>query len=175
MISLRTIHNIALILTSMWANFYIAAAGASASLAGLVFVALSVNITRILQVPHLPARAAATIATLILILISSMAVLIQQPVFALGSEVLAFAILVWMLKTWAAYRAFVDGRKRQRPRYEAMTETVLGQIQVLPFITGGILLIAGYDSGLYWVAGGAMAVFIFSVFNGWILLVEILR
>ena len=30
-------------------------------------------------------------------------------------------------------------------------------------------------SGLYWIAGGAIAVFIFSTFNAWVLLVEILR
>ena len=48
----------------MWTNFFIAAAGASASLAGLVFVALSVNINRILEYPQLPSRAAATIGTL---------------------------------------------------------------------------------------------------------------
>lgn len=67
-----------------WANFFIAAAGASASLAGLIFVALSVNIDRILKVSHLPARAGATIGNLILILICSVAVLIPQPVLALG-------------------------------------------------------------------------------------------
>jgi len=39
----------------------------------------------------------------------------------------------------------------------------------------GVLLIAGYDTGFYWVAGGVIAVFVFSVFNGWVLLVEILR
>jgi hypothetical protein len=76
---------------SRWANFFMTAAGASASLAGLVFVALSVNITRILQYPHLPARAGATIASLIQILVCSIAVLIPQPTLALGIEVLVFA------------------------------------------------------------------------------------
>ena len=159
----------------MWVNFFIAASGASAALAGLVFVALSVNITRIIEVPHLPARAGATIATLILILVSSMAALIPQPAFALGVEIVAFGICGWLLKFWAAYRAIADRVKTQRPVFESVTETVLGQIQVLPFIAGGVLLIAGNDSGFYWVAGGVIAVFVFSVFNGWVLLVEILR
>jgi len=159
----------------MWANFFIAAAGASASLAGLVFVALSVNITRILQIPHLPARAGATIATLILILVCSMAVLIPQPLFVLGIEILLFGLCGWILKAWSAYRAITDGVKAKRPASEAVVETVLGQIQVLPFITGGVLLMAGYETGFYWVAGGVNAVFVFSVVNGWVLLVEILR
>jgi hypothetical protein len=160
---------------AMWANFFMTAAGAAASLAGLVFVALSVNITRILQYPHLPARAGATIATLILILVCSMAVLIPQTALALGAEILAFGICGWLLKTWSAYRAIRDGARAQRPASEAISETLLGQIQVLPFMVGGVLLMAGGDSGFYWVAGGVISAFVFSVFNGWVLLVEILR
>jgi modulator of FtsH protease len=158
-----------------WTNFFIAAAGASASLAGLVFVALSVNINRILEYPQLPSRAAATIGALMLILICSMATLIPQPALALGIEILAFSICGWVLKAWSAYRAIVEGARTQRPVREAVTETLLGQIQVLPFIVGGVLLIRGDAAGFYWVAGGALTVFVFSVFNGWVLLVEILR
>jgi len=63
----------------------------------------------------------------------------------------------------------------QRPAFEALVETVLGQIQVLPFVAGGVLIIMRDQAGFYWVAGGVIAVFVFSVFNGWVLLVEILR
>jgi modulator of FtsH protease len=159
----------------MWTNFFIAAAGASASLAGLVFVALSVNISRILEYPQLPSRAAATIGTLMLILICSMATLIPQPALPMGIEILSFSICGWALKAWSAYRAIVDGARTQRPALESVTETLLGQIQVLPFIAGGVFLLRGDASGFYWVAGGVITVFVFSVFNGWVLLVEILR
>jgi hypothetical protein len=145
------------------------------SFGGLIFVALSVNITRILQVPHLPSRAGATIGTLILILVCSMAVLIPQPAFFMGVEVLVFGICGWLLKVRSAYRAIVDQKRTARPAFEAVTESAFGQIQVLPFIAGGVLLITSYDSGFYWVAGGVIAVFVLSVFNGWVLLVEILR
>lgn len=158
-----------------WANFFVAASGASAALAGLIFVALSVNINRILEAPQLPSRAGATIGTLILILICSMAALIPQPVFMLGFEILVFAFCGWLLKVRAAYRAIADGKRTGRPAFEAVTETVLGQIQVLPFLAGGVFLIIGGDAGFYWVAGGIVSVFVFSVFNGWVLLVEILR
>jgi len=159
----------------MWSNFFIAAAGASASLAGLVFVALSVNISRILQFSHLPVRAGATIATLILILVCSMAVLIPQPLVFLGIEILVFGICGWLVKARSAYRSIADRVKTQRPVFEAVFETVLGQVQVLPFMAGGVLLTAGDQSGFYWTAAGVIAVFVFSVFNGWVLLVEILR
>lgn len=158
-----------------WTNFFIAAAGASASLAGLIFVSLSVNINRIIKVTHLPARAAATIGSLILILICSMAVLMPQSIFALGIELLLFSLLAWAMKVWSAYRAFAERKRTHRPVFEALVETTLGQIQVLPFLAGSFLLILGNGFGFYWIAGGVIAVFVFSVLNGWILLVEILR
>ena len=48
-------------------------------------------------------------------------------------------------------------------------------VQTVPFVIGGILLVAGSYVGLYWIAGGVLLVFIGSVANAWILLVEILR
>jgi hypothetical protein len=83
--------------TPMWTNFFIAAS-ASAALAGLVIVAISVNIARILEFPHLPARSAATVGRLILILVSSMAALIPQSNHPLGAELAVFPH--WLLGTW---------------------------------------------------------------------------
>jgi hypothetical protein len=159
----------------MWTDFFVAAAGASAALAGLVFVALSVNISHILRSPHLPIRAAATIATLLLILVSSMASLIHQSTSALGIEIIAFGLGGCWLQIRSARQGFAARARLHRPLWEAVLNAVLGQIQVLPFIVGGILLVTGHDGGAYWVAGGCIAVFITSVLNAWVLLVEILR
>ena len=159
----------------MWTDFFVAAAGASAALAGLVFVSLSVNIASILRASHLPSRAGATIAMLILILVSSMAVLIHQSLPALGAEILVFCLSGEWLQILSARRAFAAHVQLGRPTWEAHVSNVIGQLQVLPFVAGAILLLAGHDNGLYWVAAGAISIFIFSVLNAWILLVEILR
>jgi hypothetical protein len=159
----------------MWTNFFIAAAGASAALAGLAIVAISVNISRILEFPHLPARSAATVARLILILVCSMAALIPQSVLALGVEIIAFAAAAWLLEIRSNRRALRAHAALGRPRFESLLESVVGEVQLLPFLVGAILLVAGRASGYYCVAAGIIAIFIFSTLNVWVLLVEILR
>jgi hypothetical protein len=58
-------------LDEAWKEFFVTAAGASATLVGLVIVAISVNVQRILDAPQLPSRGGATVAALVLILVSS--------------------------------------------------------------------------------------------------------
>ena len=159
----------------VWTNFLIAAAGAAAALAGLVIVAISVNIQQILKYSHLPARAAPTIASLILILVSSMAGLIHQSTTAFAIEILMLGVGAWIMQLRSNSKAFVVGTKFQRPRWESVLETVVGQVQTAPFIIAGALLLEGNGHGMYWMAAGVIAIFIFSVMNVWVLLVEILR
>lgn len=45
----------------------------------------------------------------------------------------------------------------------------------LPFVIGGVSLIAGVGGGLYWTVGGMLAAITAAVVNAWVLLVEILR
>ena len=158
-----------------WTNFFVVAAGASATLAGLVFVALSVNISRILQFSHLPARAAGTMGALILILVCSLATLVPQPRLALGIEILVFGLGGWWLKIFSARHQLAAEAEYQRPKVETLLEIGGGQLQVLPFIAGGVILMSRHPLGLYLVAGGCIAIFICSVASAWILLVEILR
>jgi hypothetical protein len=159
----------------VWTNFFIAAAGSSAALAGLAIVAISVNIARILEFPHLPARSAATIARFILILVCSMAALIPQASLALGAEIAVFALAAWFLEIRSNRRALRAHADLGRPRFESLLESIVGEVQVLPFFVGAILLIGGRSSGYYSIAAGVMAIFIFSTLNVWVLLVEILR
>jgi modulator of FtsH protease len=158
-----------------WKDFFIAAAGASAALAGLVIVAMSVNINQILKFRHLPARAAAAIGTLILILISSMAGLIHQSTSAFGVELLLFGIGAWVMELRSNHKALAAKVEFQRPHWESLMESIVGQIQTLPFIVAGVLLLTGNGHGMYWMAGGVLAIFVFSTMNAWVLLVEILR
>ena len=74
---------------SEWSDLFVAAAGASAALAGLLFVAVSINVERILQYRGLPERALEALALLLGVLVISIIGLIPgQDHVALGIELL---------------------------------------------------------------------------------------
>jgi len=159
----------------MWTNFFLASAGASATLAGLVIVAISVNITRILQFPQLPIRAAATVINLILILVSSMATLVPQPARFLGFEIAGFGFLAWIFELRSSHKAIAARVEARRPRFESLLQVTLGQLQTLPFVAAGVWIFLNNINGLYAVAFGILMIFIASTLNAWVLMVEILR
>jgi hypothetical protein len=72
-----------------WESLFLAEAGASAALAGLLFVALSINLERILKGAGLPGRAGEAIVLLLTALVVSTWVLVlgQSPT-VLGAELL---------------------------------------------------------------------------------------
>jgi hypothetical protein len=57
---------------SPWHDFGVAAAGSSAALAGLVFVAVSINLDRILTHPWLPDRVGETVVLLVAVLVEAL-------------------------------------------------------------------------------------------------------
>jgi modulator of FtsH protease len=162
-------------LAETWKDFFVTTAGASATLVGLVIVAISVNLQRILEQPQLPSRGGAAVGALVLILVISLAELIPQPHAALAIEVSVFGLLVWLLQVLAARQIMVAYSQRRRPLHESIIGIAIGQLQAIPFIIGGISLFMRLGAGPYWIAWGMITTFILSVINTWILLVEILR
>jgi hypothetical protein len=75
-----------------WAAFFTAVTGAAAALVGLLFVAVSINLDKILKNAMLPARAAETLAVLLFVVISSALALVPQDVELLGAEILVIAV-----------------------------------------------------------------------------------
>ena len=93
-----------------WEELFLAEAGASAALAGLLFVAISINLTKILEVRGLVGRAGEAIVLLVAVLVVSTLVLVPDQVrIALGSELLVTGLLAWSILVVIHVRA-VRGR-----------------------------------------------------------------
>jgi hypothetical protein len=93
-----------------WADFNVAMAGAWAALAGLIIVAISVNLEPLLQGKTLPSRAAASIATLVLAISAAcLGLMPAQPVWLLGLEIVIGAVIVWAIEARTIFLIADDG------------------------------------------------------------------
>ncbi|MFT3900795.1 MAG: hypothetical protein QM728_11220 [Gordonia sp. (in: high G+C Gram-positive bacteria)] len=166
-----------------WADFNVAVAGASAALAGLIIVAMSVNLDDILAAPAIPARAGAAIGALTLTVTAACLPLIpDQSLFLLGVEVLIgglIAVLLGVVATVAIYRAGDPdpdaGLPPAPPRRQLPVKALLSLTSPVLFTLGGGFLATGNTNGLNWVAAGAITSIIGGVGFAWIALVEIRR
>ncbi len=160
---------------SAWSSFFSTAAESAATLAGLVIVAISVNITRILEHDHLPARAFAAISAMMTVFAISLCALIPQPPMAFAVEAGMAAAYAWVIHALTAVSLVPASLRLARPQWELWLGVLVGQSQVWPLTIGAVLLTLGHPSGMFWVAGAIFAAVVATVLNAWVLLVEILR
>jgi modulator of FtsH protease len=159
---------------SEWPDLFVATAGASAALLGLLFVAVSINLERILAYEGLPERALETLLLLLGVLIVAIVGLIPaESNVALGLELLVVAaiIAVIVLRLPAA-RAEETGQEPATWRLSRIGIRLMG---TLPLVIGGLSVLLEAGGGLYWIAAGIVLAIVGAVANAWVLLVEILR
>ncbi len=153
-----------------WSDYFVAQAGAAAALAGLLFVAVSINLARILEFPNLPGRAAETLILLLALLIIAMFGLVPgQPAIAFGAELTAVGCLTVVITAVIQWRA-------PKSSYERMSLRVLAsQSPAVLWVVAGVCLLLGNRYGLYLNLAATIVGFVSVAQSSWVLLVEIQR
>ena len=155
-----------------WESVAVIVAGAAAALIGALFIAVSINIQVIGRSIELRNRAA---QTLVLfggpLTISVLLVVPDQPLVALGAELVTVAVL-------AGTTAFVLDRRAKR----LQDRTTLGHVLEIAtpngataVLTGaaGVILLLGLPAGLFLLIPGFIACLIGGAVNAWLLLTRI--
>jgi hypothetical protein len=156
-----------------WTDLFVASAGASAALAGLVFVAVSINVDRILKLEGVPERARVTVTLLASVVVVSIVSLIPgQDRVALGAELLGLGLLFTVGIGRLTQQSLPRG---PAPPSWTVSRLLVSASGTLPFIVAGASLLAETGGGLYWVAAGIVFAIAGGVANAWVLLIEILR
>jgi modulator of FtsH protease len=169
----HTLDGMSAALPEGWLEFGVAAAGATAALAGLLIVAMSVNVKQILASKALMHGARSTIASLVLAIVTSLLLLIPgQSLLLLGVEALVITVPAVGIQLQSILT-------QSRTSAEGITPAVLAFIiafavlQYAPFLIGGILLLFGVAAGVWLLAAGVVIVVIASLVNAWVLLLEV--
>ncbi len=157
-----------------WDSFFTAEAGASASLAGLIFVGVSINISKILSIPRLPRRAIQALMALLMVLVVSLLLLIpSQSLPEVGAEVLLVWIVGWAVNTRNDFLNFRETEKQYRRQYILIA--LLDQLTLAFYLLSGIALVYYGENGVYLLVPATLLSFIQSMMDAWVLLVEINR
>lgn len=157
-----------------WLEFGVAMAGASAVLAGLIFVSVSINLEKVLEVRGLPGRAGESILMLGGILLSSTFLVAPgQSASALGIELIATGAVVGT----ALLRVILPAvaQPTRQPFSWRVTRVVAAGATSIPIVVAGASLVAEQGGGLYWLLAATALAFIAAIANAWVLLVEVVR
>jgi hypothetical protein len=157
-----------------WQPFFSAMIAAAAALTGLLFVAVSINLDRILKGGRfLPARAAETLATLLLVVATSAFTLVPQGTRLVGLEILI--IVVPMLAVTVRNQLAHRRRNPHDPLLWTISRMASTGMSAIPGTIAGLSLAVGWGGGLYWLVPTALLGIVGAVHNAWVLLVEIVR
>jgi modulator of FtsH protease len=157
-----------------WDGFLIAEVGASAALVGLIFVAVSLNLPKILESRALPSRALQALIFLGTVLIlSSLLLITNLSVMGAGIIILVGGLCLW----GATSRMDLDTYHQVEAAYRgfAVRNAIFDQFAVLAYVLTGIAVLIWGTPALAGLGIAVAISFFKALMDAWVLLVEINR
>jgi modulator of FtsH protease len=161
-----------------WGDLFLAAAGATAALSGLIFVGLSVNIRTVLDADQrdgqnfLTGRALEALAALLIVLVISLVGLVPDiPRWALAT----FILLAGLGSATSPVRALLASRQQAAIGAPLVLRLVTAAALTVTLLLSGVTLATGHGGGLYWLPAAFVLAIVIAAVNAWVLLVEVLR
>ena len=161
-----------------WGALFLAAAGATAALSGLIFVALSVNLRTVLDADKregqnfLTGRAMEALAALLIVLVISLVAL--TPGIPRGA-LAAFILVAGLGSATSPIRALLASRQQAAISLPLLTRLVTAVGFTVTLLLSGVTLATGHGGGLYWLPVAFVLAIVIAAINAWVLLVEVLR
>jgi modulator of FtsH protease len=150
-----------------WEAFAEMTGGASGALTGLLFVAVSLNASRIAGHQGLRASAVQTLVLFIAPLVMAAVLLTPgQPDWVLGAELIAIGVITsWILLGIRRVKhGLTDDDKQLIAIFNKRGPNVM---VMLLFVASGIVLAAGESSGLYLLLPASLVALVSGVLNAW--------
>jgi modulator of FtsH protease len=158
-----------------WSSFFQGELGAAAALAGLLFVSVSVNQAKILELGRMADRGLEALGILFLIImVTSLPLVPGQPLRLLLAEIFVLGTIA-LIATILLQRSYM--RHVAEPYRRSSMQTVAVNRLAVSVITlaGLTLLWRGDGAGLYLLPAGILLSFFAASAGAWVLLVEINR
>jgi hypothetical protein len=161
-----------------WEEFFLCAGGATAALSGLIFVALSINVGKVLELDtregqnFLTGRALEALVDLLIVFGVSIVALTP----GIEHGVLAVVILLAAAASAVSPVRALSASRGQSPVGTAMlirVETAIALTIIL--VIAGVTLAAHHGGGLYWIPAAFILAIMVAAVNAWVLLVAVAR
>ena len=147
-----------------WHELYVALCGACAALAGLLFIATSLNAETLIDSKILRSRAGFNTFLIVFLVVEAALVLVPQGRIALSVELLVLIALLVPIYIWGIVLLRRAGFRRLPPRaYVVPATAIVG-------IMGALSLAFGAGGGMYIVTFFSLAQLAFVMWNAWGLL-----